>query len=52
MDLKQITRKGVEQLIECEKTVHSVVMESEASKRHQLIGIAAIKKIDNENEYT
>jgi hypothetical protein len=52
MDLKQITRKEVEQLIECEKAEHSVEMESEASKRLQLIGIAAIKTIDNEYEYT
>jgi hypothetical protein len=48
MDLKQITGKEVEQLIECEITEHSVEMESEASKRLQLIGIAAIKTIDDE----
>jgi hypothetical protein len=52
MDLKQVTRKEVEQLIECEIEEHSVEMESDQSKRLQLIGIAAIKTIDDEYEYT
>jgi hypothetical protein len=43
-----ITRNGVEQLIECDIAELSVEMESETSKRLQLIGKAAIKTIDDE----
>jgi molybdopterin converting factor small subunit len=46
MDLKTITRKEVEQLVQCEIAEHSVEMESKASKRLQLIGMAAIKMIE------
>jgi hypothetical protein len=51
-DLKPITRKELEQLIDCEIAEHSIEMESEPSKRLQLIGIAAIKVIGDEEEYT
>jgi superfamily II DNA helicase RecQ len=52
LDMKPVTRKELEQLIECEIAEHSIEMESESSKRLQLIGAAAIKVIGDEEEYT
>lgn len=52
LGLRPILRREIHQLVDCDVASMSLEMESDASLRLQVIGVAAIKLIDDEGEYT